>query len=99
MAMTGKISHVEALQYTPTGRAILEFTLVVPQEVLEKKSMGYFNIVLVGSQAEAGVPAVRIGKQASVRGTLWRRSFRNRRGDAVTETKILADSMTEGEKR
>ena len=96
MVMTGKISHVETLKYTPTGKAILEFTLAVPQEFLEKKSMGYFTIVLVGGEAEAGAPSVRIGKQASVRGTLWRRSFRNRRGDAVTETKILADSMTGG---
>jgi small subunit ribosomal protein S18 len=43
--LEGKISRVGVLKYTPSGTAICDFTLAVPQRFLDKGSVGYFEAV------------------------------------------------------
>jgi hypothetical protein len=52
--------------------------------------------MLSGAVAEDSAAQLRIGKKLSLRGSLWSRSFKNRQGMKVNETKILVDSI-EGE--
>lgn len=89
VSLVGKVSRVGQLKYSPTGVASVEFTLAVPQKVLEVESVGYFEVVLFGPPAEDSAGTIRIGKKLSVRGHLWGRSYRNRQGGKVVETKVI----------
>lgn len=93
VSLVGKVSRVGRLQYSPTGVPSVEFTLAVPQKVLEVDSVGYFEVVLFGPVAEDSAQTIRIGKKLSVRGQLWGRSYRNRQGGKVVETKVICAGL------
>ncbi len=93
--LAGKISRAGKLAYTPAGVPVLEFTLAAPQRYFGKNSMGHFEVLVVGQTAEDIARAVRIGKRVTLKGGLWTRTFRDRKGTRVTETKILADTFGE----
>ncbi|MEZ4750758.1 MAG: single-stranded DNA-binding protein [Bdellovibrionota bacterium] len=88
----GKISRKIPLKYTPTGLPIAELVVAAPQTFLGKDSMGHFEVLLSGDLAE-GVAALRIGNRIEVEGTLWTRSFKDRKGNKVQETKIIAKAI------
>ncbi len=92
----GKVSGREPLAYTPSGTAILEFKLAVVQEFLSKKSTGYFPVMFMGETAEKWSRDLRVGKKLCVRGFLWCRQFKDRKGRPVSEFKVIADTI-EGE--
>jgi single-strand DNA-binding protein len=94
--LTGKVSRAGRLKYTPSGVAVCEFTFAVPQKYFEKESIGYFEVMLVGEDAEERASLLRIGKKLTLTGSLWARTFRNRQGAKVSETKILVE-LIEGE--
>ncbi len=71
----------------------MEVTLAVKQRYFNKDSMGYFEILLIGDLAEAQHGVLKIGKKVSVQGSLWTRAYKNRQGQKVLETKILAESI------
>ena len=89
----GKVSRASGLKYTPAGQAILEFTLAVPQSYFEKRTNGYFEAVLTGVLAEDRAQEVRIGKSFLVEGSLWTRTYQNRQGAKVNETKIIVSKL------
>lgn len=91
--LRGKVSRVSPLKYTPFGTAICEFTIATRQEYLDKKSVGYFDVILIGKVAEERQTELRTGKQVVVGGALWSRSFRDRKGNKVCETKVIANSI------
>lgn len=91
--LAGKVSRVGRLAYTPSGIALAEFTLAVAQKTPQKNSMGYFEIVLMAALAEELAPQLKIGKQISVKGNLWGRKYKDRQGNQVSETKILASEL------
>lgn len=93
VALVGKVSRVSQLKYTPSGKPSLDFTLAVTQRVLDKDSVGYVEVVLFGSCAEDSAQLLKIGRRISVRGQLWGRSYRNRQGAKVNETKVLCASV------
>ena len=93
--LTGKVSRTNRLKYTPTGTPVLEFTIAVPQALFEKGSVGYFQAQLFGRPAEESAHTMKIGKLVKVTGSLWTRTFKDRNGRQVEETKILASSVQE----
>lgn len=100
MALTGKISRVGALRYTPSGVPVSDFTVAVPQQQLDRKSVGHFEAVMFGEVAEQAHRSLKIGKVLQLKGTLWTREFKNRQGIKVSETKIIVHSIGgTGEKR
>ena len=94
VSLIGKVSRVGRLAYTPAGVAISEFTLAVPQTYFDKETIGYYEIVMVGKEAEELVGRVKIGRMLTLKGRLWTRSFRNRQGIKMTETKILVSHLS-----
>lgn len=96
VVLAGKVSKVRDLKYTPSGTCVGELVLAVQQAHLEKPSMGYFEIVLTGDLARESLSEMKIGDFIQVSGKLWSRSYKNRQGDLVTETKVLADEVKEG---
>ena len=87
--LTGKISRVGQLKYTPSGLPLLEFTLAVPQVAYGKETVGYHEVVVTGSEAEEIRQKLKIGIEILVEGQLFQRNFRNRAGNRVSETKII----------
>ena len=93
----GKISRKIPLKYTPTGLPIAELVVAAPQTFLVRDSMGHFEVVLSGELAES-VATFRIGNRVEIDGTLWTRSFKDRKGNKVQETKIIAKAIIGDEK-
>ena len=93
VVLTGKVSKTHGLKYTPAGEAICEFTLAVPQRYYEKNNIGYFEIVLMGQAAEDSSAQLKIGKTLFLTGTLWTRTYTNRQGNKVNETKIVIENL------
>lgn len=93
VSLAGKLSKVGKLKYTPAGLPILEAAIAVPQSYLEKKSTGYFSLLLDGEVAERASDKLRIGKSVLVRGSLWTRTFKNRLGNQVTEFHIIVEEI------
>lgn len=73
----------------------MEVVVAVKQTHLDKTNMGYFELVLSNEVAEKWAPKLKIGKQIEVTGTLWSRTFKNRQGTQIQETKILANQIGE----
>lgn len=93
MRLTGKISRIGLLKYSPSGVAVREGLLAVNQRTLGKESVGYFELLFFGDVAERDAEKLKIGTALTVEGSLWSRSFRNRKGAKVTEIKIVVASF------
>ncbi len=93
VALAGKVSRVGQLKYTPSGKPTLEFTLAVPQRVLDADSYGYIEVVLFGNPAEDSAQSLKVGRLISIKGQLWGRSYKNRQGIKVNETKVICASL------
>lgn len=78
------------LAYLASGMAVLEFTVAVPQVYFGKRSHGYFDVLLIGDLAEQMRSNIRVGMHLKVSGALWMRQYRSRRGELVSEFKIIA---------
>lgn len=98
VCLTGKISRAGGLKYLPSGTPIFELTLAVPQHHFDKASVGYFEVVISGRAAEDINGQYTIGKTITVNGNLWARTYRNRKGAKVTETKVIVENI-EGESK
>lgn len=98
VALVGKVSRVGQLKYSPSGKPSLDFTVAVPQRVLDADSMGYIEAVLFGDSAEDTAQVLKVGRRVSVKGQLWGRNYRNRQGDKVSEIKVICASVELAEK-
>lgn len=90
MSLTGKVSRYSGLKYTPSGIATLQFTLAVPQSILDTPSVGYFKVEAFGDSAVELSEVTRVGSEFLVEGSLWNRSYTNRQGFKVFEVKVVA---------
>ena len=86
------------LLYTPAGSPVQELSMAVPQKYVDGDSMGYFDLMLFGDIAVTNGVDLRIGKTITVEGTLWSRSFRNRKGQQIKQTKVIVKNI-EGENK
>jgi len=93
VVLRGKISQRKRLTYTPTGTPICHFMVAVPQRYFEKDSIGYFEVVMVGKLAEEKSEDLKIGRFINIEGHLWNRSFKDRQGRMVRETKIIVEKI------
>jgi single-strand DNA-binding protein len=91
--LTGKVTRVGVLKYTPSGVPVADFTLAVSQRQFDRDSIGYFDALLFGDLAEGAHSSLRIGKVLSLTGSLWSRAYRDRKGIKVSETKIIVQSI------
>jgi len=91
--LVGKISRLSPLKYTPSGVAVREVVLAVPQESFGKKGVGYYAVFFAGESAEVHAQKFRIGSKLDITGSLWSREYKNRRGDKVSEIKVIAQQV------
>lgn len=93
--LSGKVSQVGSLKYTPSGVPVGEVTVAVKQTHLELTNMGYFDVVLSGELAERWFSRLKIGISLEIVGQLWSRTYKNRQGVSLKETKVLASDLNE----
>ncbi len=93
--LTGKVSKVGRVAYTPRGVPVIELTLAVPQKFLELENFGYFEIVAHGEEALSLQDALKIGKVITVEGSLWARRYKDQSQKWLRETKIVLKSFKE----
>lgn len=93
--LTGKISRVGQLAYSPSGLALLEFTMAVSQEAYSKTSMGYFQLVASGDKAEELKGKLKIGIIVTAEGQLFHRAYTNKFGVKVEEVKVILENLEE----
>ena len=67
--------------------------MAVPQRQFDQESVGYFDVLAFGDDAESIQPLLRIGKKLQLKGALWSRNYRNRKGIKINETKIIVHSI------
>lgn len=91
--LAGKISRVGQLAYSPSGLALLEFTLAVSQEAYSKSSIGYYQVVISDSQAEDLKGKLKIGMNVTVEGRLYQRAYTNKSGNRVEEIKVILENF------
>ena len=91
--LAGKVSRVGQLKYSPSGLALLEFTLAVEQRAYSKNSVGYYQVVVTGGQAEDLKGRLKIGTKLSLEGSLYQRSYTSRSGSKVEEVKVILETF------
>lgn len=93
VSLSGKISRVHQLRYTPSGLPICEFTLAVGQTYFDKRSVGYFEAQVLGELAEDCARMLKVGTSTRISGQLWTRAYRDQQGIRRTEVKVLVSSI------
>jgi single-stranded DNA-binding protein len=66
----------------------------VEQSFLGTASRGRYDILAVGELGAGLEQKLRVGVPVKVTGQLWLREFRNRKGTAVKEVKIVGKSIS-----
>ncbi len=59
------------------------------QEVLGKETVGYHELFFFGPLAEQEGGTFKVGSRLLVHGSLWQRSYRDRKSVKVSETKVF----------
>jgi single-stranded DNA-binding protein len=95
VTLEGKVTQSGRLKYTPAGIAVLEMCIAIPQAYLEKRSVGYFTVLLTGELAESTSGKFQVGSQIKVQGSLWTRKYKNRHGTMITEFHIVASETSQ----
>lgn len=95
MELAGKVSRVEPLKYLPSGVPVCTFTLAASQKYMGKASVGYFEMLLTGEEAEFISPKLKVGKRGKITGQLWTRQYRDRQQRLVRETLVLVKTFEE----
>ncbi len=93
VSLAGKFSRIGPLKYTPSGVPVRDGVLAVNQTALGKESVGYYDLLFFGDIAEKVGDSIQVGSFRSVTGALWNRSYRNRKGVKVSETKVIVESF------
>lgn len=61
--------------------------------------MGHFEAMLSGKVAEDLGGTLRVGMSVRVTGSLWTRTYTDRKGHRMSETKVLVDSIEKDNER
>lgn len=67
--------------------------LAAKQSQFGKASVGYFEAVLEGKEAENLSLTLKVGSTVRITGSLWMRQYRNRQGEQERETRIIISEI------
>ncbi len=94
--LIGRLTKAPELSYTPnTQTACTRFTLAVdrPKRDGEDQGADFIRIVVWGRQAENCERYLDKGRQAAVRGRIQTGSYKNREGQTVYTTDVVAENV------
>lgn len=88
----GNVTRDLELKYTPSGKAVVNFTLAVSDR-FNKETTHFIDVVVWGKLAELCAEYLTKGKKAGVTGRLQTRTYENQEGKKVKVTEIVADEV------
>lgn len=88
----GNVTRDLELKYTPSGKAVVNFTLAVSDR-FNKETTHFIDVVVWGKLAELCAEYLTKGKKAGVSGRLQTRTYENQSGAKVKVTEIVADEV------
>ena len=92
--LTGRLARDPEISYTNTGRAITKFTLAVDRfSKSEEQSADFIRITTFGPTAENCQRYLEKGHRAAVLGRIQTGSYKNRDGQTVYTTDVVADRV------
>lgn len=102
----GRLTKDPELRYTPSGVAVVTFTLAVNRQYSNnqgEREADFINIVAWRQLAEICANHLKKGSQCGLEGRIQTRSYDNKEGKRVYVTEIVADNVqfigSNGERR
>lgn len=95
VVLIGRLARDPELSYTPNQTAVCKFTLAVdrPKVNGEDKGADFIRITAWGKTAETSDKYLYKGKQVAVIGRIQTGSYKNKNGDNVYTTDVVADKV------
>jgi single-strand DNA-binding protein len=96
VVLIGRLTRDPELRYTPnTQTAVAHFTLAIdrPAQRGEERQADFIRITVFGRQAETVDRYLRKGSQAAVSGRIQTGSYRNKDGQTVYTTDVIANRV------
>lgn len=92
--LIGRLTKDPELRYIPeTQNAVCTFTLAVDRPMSRDKQADFIRITVFGKQAENCARYITKGKQVAVEGRIQTGSYRNKNGDTVYTTDVIANRV------
>ncbi|UCC66093.1 MAG: single-stranded DNA-binding protein [Deltaproteobacteria bacterium] len=96
--LAGKLTESPEIRYTPQGKPVIFFTLSLPSEKLEDKSLPFedvsIRVMLVGERSELWAKQkVKVGENIFVEGGLVQRRWETEEGRMRREIGVIAHKV------
>ncbi|MBQ6622017.1 MAG: single-stranded DNA-binding protein [Mogibacterium sp.] len=93
--LVGRLARDPELRYTPNNTPVTHFTLAIdrPAQQGQERQADFIRITVFGRQAETVERYLKKGRQAAVQGRIQTGSYRNRDGQTVYTTDVIADRV------
>ena len=96
VVLTGKLSQIGPVEYTPSGIPMIEMNLAAKQVFLDRSDYGYFDLIASGDVVRE-LAGFRVGNLVKLSGCLWQRKYRDRKGHQISETKVIVNNLIKSE--
>lgn len=95
VSLIGNLVRDPELSYTPSQTALCKFTIAVnrPRRQGENQGADYLRVVVWGAQGENCDRYLSKGKKVGVHGRIQTGSYKDRNGQTVYTTDIVADNV------
>lgn len=95
VVLIGRLTKDPELNYTQGGTSVCKFTLAVDRPVSKdkEKQADFIRIVTFGKQAENCDRYLAKGRQTAVHGRIETGSYKNKEGQTVYTTDVIADRV------
>lgn len=95
--LVGRLTRDPDVRYTSDGKAVAHFTVAVDRDGMKdedgRKIADYPNIVAFGRVAETCETYLKKGRQVGVQGRIQTGSYKNKNGDTVYTTEVVASRI------
>ena len=91
VVLIGRLTRDPELSYTPDQTAVAHFTLAVDR--IKRDEADFIRITVFGRQAENCDRYLAKGRQAAVLGRIQTGSYKDRNGNTVYTTDVIADRV------
>lgn len=93
--LIGRLTADPEVRYTQSGMAVANFTVAIdrPAKKDEEKKADFPRVTALGKTAEACEKYLFKGRMVAVRGRIQTGSYKNKNGDTVYTTGVLAEQI------
>lgn len=94
IVLTGRLTKDPEMRYIPESQnAVSTFTIAVDRPFSKEKQADFIRITVFGKQAENCERFLTKGRMCGIQGRLQTGSYKNKNGDTVYTTDVVADRV------